>query len=36
MRKAQMVVISDSRHMTPLDQPERLIGALEAFLNQQV
>ena len=32
MQNARLVVIEDSRHVTPVDQPERLNAEIEAFL----
>lgn len=36
MPKAQLIVIPDSRHATPLDQPEKFNETLAAFLSDQV
>ena len=35
MPQAELVVIEDSRHATPVEQPERLNQVLTAFLSQQ-
>jgi len=35
MRSVEMVMIPDSQHMTPLDQPEWLNGATKLFLDRQ-
>jgi pimeloyl-ACP methyl ester carboxylesterase len=35
MAQAELVVITDSRHGTPVDQPERFNRAVMAFLSQQ-